>query len=750
MVEIVRTGKKMGYRIIFPEMKGTLLWFCLLTGLILMTAAGAGAAIALPGAKGRLGGKSVDIEAGYLYYDKRTALYHAQGGVVIHQGEMELKADKAVLNQRLNQFEAWGHVLLRDGSDYLACRYLRFNYVTRIGSIRDGRIFIKEKNYYITGERIEKLGPGEYEVEKASLTTCDAERAAWLIRCNKVHIKKGGYGVVKDAVFAVKDVPVIYLPKGVFPVNTRRQTGFLLPGIGYSDDEGLITKNAFFWAINRSSDLTLYPQTYAKRGIRFGAKYRYVLNERAKGDIMGSFISDKLVDDHPEDYPDADRKRWSFGFHHFQNLKNGCTTLKADVNLVSDNEFLDDFPDTFSGAFIDELDNLDAKSDSYLRSLATATHKWELQQTTLTIDSRYYQTLIHEDNDEVLQLLPEVTLALLNRPLGGSQWLLGRVDATYDHFWRKEGEKGHRLDFHPTLSLPFRFGPLEVMPFLELRETVYRTDSPDSGVDGNSHREILTAGIDLKGVAERVYIFDWWGMDRVLHTLESHFAYRYVPDVDQDDLPVYDWLDYRPEESNISYYLVSRLIGRFPRRAPARINGGSAAGSQPGYDYHEWLKFQIGQSYNFIDVPDGWRFTRPNRHASDWFSQLELKSRGGGLYVKLENRFNPYISGNDLMTALVKARDRRGDFLSLEYRYERDLAEVFTGSGRVPVLSWLDFYSSLRYSFRASEYWETLYGFNLHPQCWALDFAVDKEYNPDDLTFRVLVTLNGLGSIGKQ
>jgi LPS-assembly protein len=517
-----------------------------------------------------------------------------------------------------------------------------------------------------------------------------------------------------------------------------------MPGIGYSDDDGLITKNPFFWAINRSSALPLYPQTYAKRGIRFGAKYRYVLNEQAKGDIMGSFISDKMVDDHPEDYPDADKERWSFGFHHFQTLKDQRTTLKADVNLVSDNEFLDDFPDTFSGAFIDELDNLDAKSDSYLRSLATATHKWDdALQATLTVDSRYYETLVLENNDDVLQLLPEVTFSLLERPLAEQQWLLGRMEATYDHFWRQDGERGHRIDLHPALALPVRFGPLEVMPFLSLRETAYSVSDPNPGVDDSSHRETLTAGLELKGVAERVYVTDWWGMDRMKHTLEPTVTYRYVPDVDQDDLPSFDWLDYRPEESNITYALVSRLVGRYPKQK-------AGSGGPEDYDYHEWLKFQIGQSYSFIDVADGWRFLTDDQHASDWFSQLEVNSRNGGFYMKLENRFDPYTNANNLMTALLSTRDERGDFLSLEYRYERDLAEVFTGSGRVPLWSWLDVYGSVRYSIAASEFWETLYGFNLHPQCWALDFAVDKEYNPDDLTFRVLISLNGLGSLGNE
>ncbi len=705
----------------------------LLTGISIPVSA---AVPHLAGATAAVADKTVEIEARYLYYDKQANLYHAQGEVVIRQEGMELQADKAVLNQALNEFEAWGDVLLRDRTDYLACRYLKFNYQKQIGSIKNGRIFIKEKNYYITGENIEKLGPNEYDVENATLTTCDAERAAWLIRCKKVHVKEGGYGVVDNAVFTVKNVPVLYLPKGVFPVNTKRQTGFLLPGIGYSDKDGVIVKNAFFWAINRSHDLTLYPEIYSERGVKFGAEYRYVINEQAQGDIRASFISDQLVEDNPEDYPDADKERWAFGAHHFQTLKVG-TTLKADVNLVSDNEYLEDFPDTFSGNFIDELDNSDAKTDTYLRSLAVASHSWE--RYNVSGEARYYQSLLRKNDDATLQLLPEVALTALNQPVPGVDWLFWRMQGTYANFWRKDGERGHRFDFNPSLTMPLKFGVFEVIPFLELRETWYQTNNSDVRSDGSESRETLAAGVEIKSVAERVYACDWFGMDRLLHTLEPTVGYRYVPDVDQSDLPAFDDLDYLAEESNVTWALVSRLVGRYPK-----------AGALDQFDYHEWLKFQVGQAYSFIDVADGVRFLEDDQHASNFFSQLELRSRGGGLYMKLENRFDPYDNANELMTALISTNGRRGDFLSLEYRYEREIAELVTGVGRLPLSSWLDVYGSVRYSVADSHIWETIYGFNYHPQCWSLDFSVDEERDPYDLSFRLLLSLNGLGGLGSN
>ncbi|NIA20220.1 MAG: hypothetical protein GWP07_07315, partial [Xanthomonadaceae bacterium] len=194
--------------------------------------------------------KAVEIEAKHLIYDKVLGRYIAQGDVVIRQESMELSADKVILDNRSREFEAWGDVLLRDREDYLACRYLKFNLDTKTGHIRQGRIFVKDKHFFITGRQIEKLGPDEYLAKDATLTSCDAVKAAWMVSCKSIHVTKDGYGVTDNAVFKIKDIPIMYLPKAYFPVKTSRQSGLLMPSIGYGQEDGLMTKNAYFWAID--------------------------------------------------------------------------------------------------------------------------------------------------------------------------------------------------------------------------------------------------------------------------------------------------------------------------------------------------------------------------------------------------------------------------------------------------------------------------------------------------------------------
>jgi len=674
--------------------------------------------------------KAVEIEAKHLSYDKVLGRYIAQGDVVIRQESMELSADKVILDNRSREFEAWGNVLLHDREDYLACRYLKFNLDTKTGHIRQGRIFVKDKHFFITGSEIEKLGPDEYLAEDATLTSCDAAKAAWMVSCKSIHVTKDGYGVTDKAVFKIKDIPVMYLPKAYFPVKSSRQSGLLMPSIGYGQEDGLMTKNAYFWAIDEAHDATFSLESYGHRGVRLGGEYRYVLNETAKGEVNGSYLHDRLVKDN-EGYPQTESDRWSLGARHFQDFAEGAQ-LKAQLKFVSDNYFLDDFPNTFTKTFINQLDDVDYETDNELRSNIILSKNWSRQRLNLTAEGFYYDSLILPHNDTVLQVLPQITLTALEQPLGKTS-LFWHLDSSYVNFWRETGDSGQRFDFHPGLNYPFHLGPLEVTPSAGIRETFYLTDWEDEGSDTES-RELVDAGVEVKTVMERV--FSWQGAvaDRFLHTLEPTVSYLYVPDVDQDKLPHFDDFDHIYEENNLTYGLVSRLIGRYSKQ-----NG--------GYDYHQYLKAELGQSYNLINEPNGDQFI-DNHDFSDIKVQLEYWGRKY-FYGKLESEYDPNDIQTQTFSTLLGFRDNRQDQLRVEYRYERDNLEDYIINGYLPVIPTLDIYGSARYSMLEKLMWESIYGINYHAQCWGIDFSIKEDHRPYDLQFRLLLTLNGLGTIGQ-
>jgi LPS-assembly protein len=166
--------------------------------------------------------------------------------VKVTRGDLSLVADHAQLNMATKDVKAWGNVTMREGEDVLECDRLEVNLETRLGKVYQAKFFLKEQNFHITGEEAEKFGENLYRIRKGSFTTCDAARPPWKFTAEELEVTLGGYAVAKSPVFYIEDVPVLYSPRGYFPVKKERETGFLLPNVGYSSQNGFEVKTAFF------------------------------------------------------------------------------------------------------------------------------------------------------------------------------------------------------------------------------------------------------------------------------------------------------------------------------------------------------------------------------------------------------------------------------------------------------------------------------------------------------------------------
>ena len=216
----------------------------------------------------------IDIEADRLTYDKEEQLYQAHGNVEVVRGDFSLKAEHARLNPVTNDMVAWGNVVLKEGEDVLECERLEVNMNTQVGKIYQGKLFLKDQNFHITGREAEKLGESRYRIREGFFTTCDASRPPWKFTVRELDVTMGGVGVAKGPVFYIEDIPVFYFPVLPVPVKKERQTGFLLPTVGYSDKNGAEVKTAFYWAISKDMDSTLCLDYLGDRGFKEGLEYR--------------------------------------------------------------------------------------------------------------------------------------------------------------------------------------------------------------------------------------------------------------------------------------------------------------------------------------------------------------------------------------------------------------------------------------------------------------------------------------------
>ncbi|MGH7272956.1 MAG: LPS-assembly protein LptD, partial [Nitrospiria bacterium] len=665
------------------------------------------------------GKEPINITADQLEYRQKEDVYTADGHVVVTQGGLHLTGDHVVLENATGFLTADGHVELLQGEDLLKADRMEFNVNTSQGVVYKGRIDTRKDNYHIEGERMERLSEQVYLIDEGSLTTCDVcegSAPAWRFRAKKLRLRLDHYAVAKGVVFDIKDIPVVYLPYLVFPVKTTRQSGFLLPRIGYgTKDEGFKYLQPFYWAIGNSHDATLSFDYWSARGIGGVLEYRYVLSRVSKGIIDSFYFHDR----------DLKTEYLALRYHHTQQFTERLD-LKADITYLNPTDVLK------------ELSSITAwRAQTSSESNLFIHHRTDLH--SLSFLTRYTQNLL-ESNDQTLQHIPELDYTLTEFPVGKLPILLGG-DFSAVNFWRNDELenptdpsaakiRAFRADLFPKLWRPFELGGLATLtPQAGFRETYY-----SRGVQNHKpvHREIPYGALDLKSPWIRHY------GTNTTHLVDSVIQYEYADLLQKETVPQFDQVDLAPQKDLITYSLTNRL----------RIGDGSALlrlthsynlirsdrelsdlraqwEVQPG----DWLSVDLDTFYNIYDE----RFSAINTDAVLRWSPFFETSAGQrytrqGSQSKKGDIFNPISLGERINQAQKIEFLTAGANLYLPWPIDK------VGSGNGLYLATKGYYNLDTHGFA-----EIDYGLKYSAQCW--EFVVDYKDFPDKNEISFLITL---------
>src|SRR3546814_10249425 len=82
--------------------------------------------------------------------------------------------------------------------------------------------------------------------------------------------------VCSSDLLRVGKVPVLYVPWFPFPIDNRRRTGLLYPGIGSSGRNGFDYRQPIYLNLAPNYDATITPRWMSKRGFQLDAEFRYL------------------------------------------------------------------------------------------------------------------------------------------------------------------------------------------------------------------------------------------------------------------------------------------------------------------------------------------------------------------------------------------------------------------------------------------------------------------------------------------
>ncbi|MBV6663216.1 LPS-assembly protein LptD [Pseudomonas yamanorum] len=501
-------------------------------------------------------------------YEQEQQVASLAGDVVMRQGSMQVEADEANLYQAENRGELNGNVRLRDNGALLvgdhaevqldtgAAKVDNAEYVMHKSRIRGNALYAKRAENAII-----RLKDGTY-------TTCEPNSNAWQLKGNNITLNPAtGFGTATNVTLRVKDIPILYTPYIYFPIDNRRQSGFLPPSFSTGGETGFTLVTPYYFNLAPNYDATLYPQYMTKRGMLMEGEFRY-LTKSSEGQFGGAYLNDDS--DERKNQTDYEKTRYMLNWQHKGGLDSRVLT-QVDYTNISDPYYFQDLKSYQEGI----------KSQDYVNQQGSVTYRGDTYQAALNLQAFQLATI---SQITPYDRLPQITFnGQLPYHPGGLNFSYETEAVRFDrdlekgNFTDENGAVSRRLDTYVTGLTRANGTRLNVAPAVEYpMNTTYGFITPklkyvytkyDLDLDSTGKNDILVAqaaatpanpyaggtfkssqdrAIPVASVDSGLY-FDrntnWFGKD-YRQTLEPRAYYLYVPNKDQSDIPVFDSGEY--------------------------------------------------------------------------------------------------------------------------------------------------------------------------------------------------------------
>ena len=648
------------------------------------------------------------VDAARLSFDKASNTYHASGGVRLSRDNLTLRADSVSWNADSGEALATGHVRATDAGSSMSGAVLRLNLNTGLGELQQGRVYLKDRNFHLSGERIEKTGDQSYRVVKGTFSTCDGAPPSWSFSASRLDVTLGSYARARNTIFHLHGVPVFYLPYMIYPIKTERQSGFLMPHYGFSTIRGTQLSLGYYQVIDRNQDATFYLDYLSKLGVGKGLKYRYIFGDDNEGTLHGYHVNG--ITGTPD--------RYAISWTHLGTLPEKVG-LAANVEYVSSRDYFADFGDVASEYNKDRTE-----------SVVSLRRGWD--RVNLSGQFKYVQDLQQPNNSLTLQRLPEIKLDVLRHRFGPTPFYYS-LDATSTYFWRDQSYRGERLNLRPALAAAFKVDDfLEVAPELGYRERLYQTFN---GGPGYAQKGIVDFSTRLSTRFSRVFAPQGAEIKKIQHSIEPEILYTYVPDEDQSRLPQFDAEDNIGPQNKITYALTNRFTARLePEKGEAY--------------YHEFLYLRLSQSYSLgKSTPDLLYPVQSQHPFSDLRAEMILRPTRWSL-LDMDGWYNVYQPGKgfDALNALGQIHDGEGNSLAFDYRYQRGGVHYVDATAATAWLKPIYVQYQHRYDIDSDTSLEKALKLEYRAQCWSIFFTYRDR--PRDQQFLFTFALSGIGKLG--
>jgi LPS-assembly protein len=567
---------------------------------------------------------------------------HMRGKARIETTDFLLRADEIDYNDETTELIARGHVHFEHFSagERIDCDQAELNINDEAGTFynvsgsapsqvqaRPG-LLTTQNPFYFHSKWAERV-KDRYILHDGFLTDCVVPGPWWVLKGPEFVIIPGDHAIARRSWFYLKKLPLFYTPWFYKSLKKEpRQSGFLIPNVGTSSLHGTMVGFGYYWAINRSFDLTYRGLYYTSAGLASNAVLRGKINQKTDFDLSVFGI---LAQSGAQNATSGER----ITLHAKSDLGNGWEA-RGVLDYLSSLAFLQDFTQSFNEAVSSET-----------HSVGFVTKHW----SDYGVDFVAQRDVAFQDatpgNTIEVRKLPSAEFTMREHELVFNNWPFwvsfegsaGMLDRSQPQFQTRQFVD--RVDLSPHITTAFHWGDFYLVPTVGINETEYGESFQASAVPGGftdivSGQNLLRSSRDVTvdlilPSLERIFKAPKWMGDKVKHVIEPKIEYKYVSGIDNFNQVIrFDQNDLLTNTNQVEFSLTNRLLAkdkngtvtdfltwdlRYVRYFDPTFGGAVIAGQRNVIESEIELT-----GFAFLDGP---------RHSSPIVSVLRLQSKVG-------------------------------------------------------------------------------------------------------------------------
>ena len=562
--------------------------------------------------------------------DSQNHVYKLRGHAKVETVDSMLEADEVDYNDETGDAKARGHVKYHNfvGGEYVQADSVDYNVVDETGrylnisgtspakiQARPG-ILTTNNPFYFQGKWAERK-EDRYFLHDGFVTDCKMPDAWWRFHSPLFDVIPGQRAIGHNTVFRLRNVPLFYMPYFKKSLKKEpRQSGFLTPNVGHSSRYGYMVGLGYYWAINRSYDVTYLAQYFTLRGVAHHVDFRGKPNEKSDFNVILYGVNDKLgkggylltAEGHTE-------LPWGF-------------TARGSLNQLSSFQFRQEFSQSFYEAVFSES-----------HSVGFLTKHWSSFDFNVVAqrDEEFYVNPDGSVTTTTIHKFPSVEFGSKDRLISDSGlpiWV--SFDSSAGFFGRTQPafqtpQSVERLDVEPRIMTTFAVKDFHFTPSFSVRETSYGS-SFVADVSGRATTEIASSNL-LRSSRDfrldivfpslaRIYNAPKWMGTKLKHVIEPRVEYRTVAGINTFDRIVrFDDTDLLSNTNQLEISLTNRL---FVKRKDNRVD--------------EVLSWQLSQ-VRYFDPTFGGAVVQGQRNVVESITELT-----GYTFLDGPRNYSPVIS----------------------------------------------------------------------------------------------------------